>query len=58
MGGKVGFRGKGKTLLDVVNKFCWTKSLLTTPSNVWPPKNIEKISNVQDSFEVMGLNPD
>ena len=36
MGGKVGLRCKGKTLLGVVNKLCWTKSLLTMPSNVWP----------------------
>ena len=42
MGGKVGLRCKGKTLLGVVNKLCWTKSLLTTPSNVWPPKNHNK----------------
>ena len=36
MGGKVGLRCKGKTLLGDDNKLCWTKSLLTTPSNVLP----------------------
>ena len=36
MGGKVGLRCKGKTLLGIVNKLCCTKSLLTTPSNVLP----------------------
>ena len=34
MGGKVCLWCKGKTLLDVVNKFLNTKSLLTIPSNV------------------------
>ena len=38
MGGKVGLRCKGKTLLGVVNKLFFTKNLLTTPSNVWPKK--------------------
>ena len=36
MGGKVGLRCKGKTLLGVVNKLFCTKCLLTTPSNVLP----------------------
>ena len=36
MGGKVGLRCKGKTLLGVVNKLLKTKSLLTSPSNVLP----------------------
>jgi hypothetical protein len=35
MGGKVCLRCKGKTLLDVVNNFLKTKSLLTSPSNVF-----------------------
>ena len=36
MCGKVCLRCKGKSLLDVVNKFFVFKSLLTTPSNVLP----------------------
>jgi len=36
MGGKVCLRGKGKTLLGVVNRLLKTKSLLTSPSNVVP----------------------
>ena len=32
MGGKVGLRHKGKTLLGIVNKLFVVKSLLTTPS--------------------------
>ena len=39
IGGKVGLRCKGKTLLGVVNKLFCTKSLLTVPSNVWPKQN-------------------
>ena len=35
IGGKVSLRCKGKTLLGVVNKLLKTKSLLTTPSNVF-----------------------
>ena len=38
MGGKVGLRCKGKTLLGIVNNLFCTTSLLTTPSNVWPNK--------------------
>ena len=38
MDGKVGLRCKGKILLSVVNKLFCTKSLLTTPSHVWPKK--------------------
>ena len=33
---------KGKTWLAIVNIFFCTKSLLTTPSKVWPPKNKNK----------------
>jgi hypothetical protein len=44
MGGKVGLRCKGKTLMGVVNKKKFQKSLLTMPSNVWPQKN-KKIKN-------------
>ena len=37
IGGKVCLRGRGKTLLDVVNKLLRTKRLLTcAPSNVLP----------------------
>ena len=36
MGGKVCLRCKGKTLLGGVNKLLKTKSLLTSPSNVFP----------------------
>ena len=36
MGGKVCLRCKSKTLLGVVNKLLATKSLLTSPNNVWP----------------------
>ena len=36
MGGKVHLRCKGKTLLAVVNKLFVFKSLLTSPSNVFP----------------------
>ena len=36
MGGKVGLRSKGKTLLWIVNKLFVFKSLLTMPSNVLP----------------------
>ena len=35
---KVCLGGKDKTLLGFVNKHLKTKSLLTTPSNVWPKK--------------------
>ena len=36
MGGKVGSRCKGKTLLDAVNKLLNTKNLLTMTSKVLP----------------------
>ena len=36
MGGKVCLKCIGKTLLGVVNKLMKTKSLLTSPSNVFP----------------------
>jgi len=36
IGGKVNFKGKGKTLLGAVNKILKTKSFLTSPSNVLP----------------------
>ena len=36
MGGKVCLRCKSKTLLGIVNKLLKTKSLLTSPSNVFP----------------------
>jgi len=35
-GGKVFLRSKGKTLLGVVNKLLYKKTLLTSPSNVLP----------------------
>ena len=36
IGRKVCLKGKGKTLLGIVNKLLKTKSLLTSPSNVLP----------------------
>ena len=36
MGGKVCLMCKGKTLLGLVNKLLKTKSLMTSPSNVFP----------------------
>jgi len=55
MGGKVGLRCKGKTLLGAVNKLFLAKSLLIATSNVLPKKIKTKNSNVHNFFKVMRI---
>ena len=52
IGGKVNFKGKGKTLLGAVNKILKTKSFLTSPSNVLPQVNFPTNNMTSAIFHV------